>query len=254
MKSKFAKFVDYSLGACLIFIAAVAIMRYYTTTELSVFAAFSVTACAVLLLSLKTKKTDRAQKLSDNAEQMFYTLMFSDERAHARLLYKGLINAGKTPVMHGNGVYLGKTAAFCRFSRTDADDVARMISKAAHYGATKLVLLCKTPPPSVDTTAVTVTAVCGESAYKLLASLGALPEARFDKPKTRRRDAFKHALGKDKIIRYALLSFAMFMITIFISRSIITFICATACAVLCAASIVYNAMRAVNKKRTEDRR
>ena len=39
MKSKFAKFIDGTVGACLIFFAAVAVMRYYTTLQLAVFCA-----------------------------------------------------------------------------------------------------------------------------------------------------------------------------------------------------------------------
>ena len=252
MKSKFAKFVDCSLGACLIFLAATAVMRYYTTLELAVFSAFSITACACLLLSLKTKKREKAERLSEAAEQMFYTLLFSDERAHARLLFNGLKSVGENPTMHGYGIYLGKTAAFCCFTQTDAHDVARMISKAAHYGATKLLIICKTPPSStVNTKAVTVSIIDGENAYKLLASLNALPQTRFEKPRKRRRDAFKHALDKDKIIRYAMLSAAMFLITVFLSRSIVTFVCACVSALLCAASVAYNIVRAISSRRTQ---
>ncbi len=251
MKSKFAKFVDYSLGACLIFIAAVAVMRYYAPLDLAVFSALSVTACACLLLTLKTKKTENRQKLSDAAEDMFYALMFSDERAHARLLCKGLRSVGAQPVIHGKGVYINNTAAFCKFTRTDADDVARMISKAAHYGAKKLVIVCKTPPSStVNTADMKVTTVYGENAYKLFASLDALPETRFKKPQKRRFAALKHALDKDRIMHYALLSAAMFAITVFLSRSIVTFACACVCALLCAAAVAYNIVKAISKPKS----
>lgn len=250
MKSRFAKFIDATVGAVLIFFAATAVMRYYTTLELAAFSAVAVTACALLLLGLFGKKREQQQKLSDNAEALFFELMFMSDRAHAKLLFDGLGSVGLDPTMHGNGVYTEKTAAYTFFAAPpDARDVARAIAKAKHYGAAKAVMLCKTPPkdpPAID--GFDVDFVCGEDVYKLLGGLGALPRTDYA-AKSKKRSMFSGALGKDKILRYSVLSAAMFAASALFGFYVVPFACACVCAVLAVAAVILNVARAVRSKR-----
>ncbi|MBD5132767.1 MAG: hypothetical protein HDT28_09335 [Clostridiales bacterium] len=246
MKSKFAKFIDNSLGALLIFAAAFAVMRYYTTFDLAVFSAISITACALLLSSFKSKTAVGKQKLSAAATNMFYDFMFMNEQAPAKLLHAGLIKLEPTAVRRGAGVYLNSTAAFCCFSPPNKQTVARCIAKAKHYGAKKVILLCNAPPQdAVDVDGIKTVYVSGENTYALFASLGALPEHKFLPTKKRRRDILVGVLGKDKILKYLILSAAMFCITVFVSRSVITFVCACVCAVLAAVAIATNIVKLI---------
>lgn len=251
MKSKFAKFIDGTVGACLIFLAATAVMRYYTTLELAMFSAAAITACACLLLKLFGKKRENAQRLSADADAMFFDFMFSDESAPAKLLYAGLKAKDPATKLRGKGVYLNSTAAFCVFAAPpDKKTIARCIAKAKHYGASKTVVLSKTPPQAaVDVEGMTVKFAYGDDVYKLFGSLDALPQKNFAEKQRSRRSAFGAALGKDKIIRYALLSASLFAVSVLNGYSVITLVCACACAALAVASVGVSLSKAIKNRK-----
>ncbi len=256
MKSKFAKFVDATVGAVLIFAAATAVFRYFTTLDLAMFAASCVTFCSVLMLTFRSRKKSNAQKLSASADRMFFDFMFENDAAPARLLCRGLSEKGLSPVVHGRGVYVGNTAAFAVFDRQlDDKTAARIISRTKHYGATKAVILCKFPPSSIpDIDGFTVKTVYGDGVYRLYASLGALPKHKYDSKRKRKFGAFANALGKDKIARYLLLAASMTALSVLFRHSITTVICAGVCAALFVASSVFNIIKAAKSKRRDDER
>lgn len=246
MKSKFAKFVDATLGACLIFFAATAVLRYYTTLELAAVSGFAVAACACLLMHVTGANKRNATRLSSAADDMFYELMFCAPRAHAKMLHDGLKSKYEHARLHGNAVYLGKTAAACVFDRAPtANDTARIIARAKHYGANKVVVLCKTPPDErIDADDFTVTYVVGNDVYKLFGALGCLPRKKYSPKKKNRALGLSAALGKDKIIRYFLLAVALFFVATFGGLRWIPLVCACVSAILCVAATVASIIRA----------
>lgn len=250
MKSKFAKFVDRTIGACLIFLAATAVMRYYTTLQLAMFSALAITSCALLLFGALGRKRADKYAMSKNAEDMFFDFMFLDERAPARLLGKALNAKNVCATVRGNGVYTRDTAAFCFFDNSpDQRAIARTIAKSKRYGASKVLLLCKTPPQAVpELDDVTVKTVCAENVYSLFGSLGAMPEKRFSIKRRSRLAAFAHALDKDKIIRYVVLAAALFAVSFISGKSIIPFACACIAATLAIISIVMTIVKKVKSK------
>lgn len=255
MKSKFAKFIDGTVGACLIFFAAVAVMRYYTTLQLAVFCAAAITACACLLLKLFGRKKEQALRLSAAADGMFFDFLFADDGAPAKLLHAGLKAQNPAAKIRGKGVYLNGTAAFCCFGTPpDKKTAARFIAKAKHYGASKIVILSKAPPLStVDVDGITVKTVYGDDVYKLFASLDALPKKQYEQKRKSRRAALYGAFGKDKIIRYAILSASMFAVSVLNGYSVITFACACACAALAAVSVALSLSTAIKNRKDKQR-
>ena len=256
MKSTFAKIVDKTVGAVLIFAAATAVLRYYTTLDYAVFSAIAVTACVLIMSGFAGKRKAEKLKISEAAADMFYDFMFFDDSAPSRLLMNGLKRAGASAVLKGKTVYVGKTAAFCAFdSQLSQRSAARAIARAKHFGAEKLVLFCKAPPASLpDVEGFSLKTVSGDDTYALFASLGALPDRKFEKRKLKRFAAFEHALGKDKLPKYFLLSASMFALTALIGFSVVTFICASVSSVLFVAACAYNAANArKNRRRKKDR-
>lgn len=250
MKSRFAKFVDRTVGACLIFLAATAVLRYYTTLQLAAFSATAITACALLLFGAFGRKRDDKYAMSKNAQNMFFDFMFMDERAPARLLCQALNAKNISATMHGNGVYTRSLATFCFFDNSpDRKAIARSIAKADRYGAHKVLLLCKTPPqsmPEIDD--VTVKTVCAENVYSLFGSLGALPKNKYSQKKKSRLAAFSHALDRDRIVRYVVLSAMLFAVSAISGMSIVPFVCACVCAALAIASIVASIVKKARSK------
>ena len=230
MKSKFAKFVDATLGSTLIFIAATAVLRYYTTLDIALFLAGSVTACAILLLKLKPKKQTDV-KLEAAAADMFFEFMFMPTDAPAKLLHAALKTKYDNAVRHGGGVFVNGIAAYCIFSETDSGATARLIAKAKHYGAHTLLILCKTPPEHPEITGITVKPISGNDVYRLFGSLGALPPRKYSDSRPKAPKAFAGALGKDKIVRYFILAASLGFMS-WLTRSIIAFVCSIGCAVL----------------------
>ena len=250
MKSKFAKFIDGTLGAFLVFFAAVALLRYFTPmTEVAVLCAFSVTACVCLIAKVTGKKKSDSLHLSAAADDMFFEFMFMSESAIVALLHNGLKNKGLPATRHGNGIYVNDTAAYCNLSNTDSNNIARLIAKAEHYGAKKIVVLSRQPltVPQVD--GVEVTVVCGENVYKLFGSLGSLPKLKH-KSQNKKRSAFKNAFSKDKILRYILLALSFFFMSR-LSSSVITFVCSIVCATLAVISVTLTAIKARKKKQSQ---
>lgn len=247
VKSKFAKFIDQTLGAVLIFFAAVAVLRYFiAAADVTVVCAIAVTASICLLAKLRgAKKTERI-RISEQADDMFFQFMFLPENAPAKLLAAGLKAKGEQATVHGAGVFLNGVAAYCAFFRSDEAQTARTIAKAKHYGATKLVLLSKTPQIVPETDGMTVTSVCGDDVYKLFASLNSLPQKKYSQNRKKTKNAFKNAFSVDKIIRYILLSAVFFFVARF-SHSIITFSCALLCAAFAVISITVAAVRKFKK-------
>lgn len=249
MKSKFAKFIDRTIGALLIFFAAFAIMRYYIpATDAAVFCALTVTAGLCILARLRAKKKGELLALSKAADDMFFEFMFLPDNAPALHLTNALKAKGENAVRHGNGVYLNNTAAYCCFGTQDEKDCARLIAKAKHYGAAKLVIICKAPPPMPQVDGLEVACVCGDDVYKLFASLNALPPKKYAYS-GKRQNAFKNAFSRDKIFRYFVLAFSFFFAA-WISRSIITFACSVLCAALAIISVTMTAVHAVKKRKT----
>lgn len=223
-------------------------MRYYTTTTLAMFCASAITACVWILAKFKRAGNEEREKLSKAAEEMFFDLMFSDETSHVKLLLNGLKNKCDC-TRHGNGIFIGKTAAFLKLSSPPCEaDIAQIIAKSKHYGASKTVIFTKKPISSIpDVLGITVKNVYGEDVYKLFSSLGAIPHKKF-LPRTKsRRAAYCGIFDTDKIVRYAILAAAMFLIAA-VGKSIITFICAAICAILLFISLVFCATRAIANK------
>lgn len=250
MKSKFAKFIDGTLGAMLIFFAAVAVLRYYIpATDLTVFCAITITVGLCMIGRLRSTKKGEQIRISKAADDMFFEFMFLPEAAPATLLTNGLKAKDVEAVKHGNGVYANGTAAYCCFSHADDTTCARLIAKAKHYGASKLVILCKQPPPVPQVDGMQVTVVCGDDAYKLFASLNALPPRKYSVKNNARRSAFKNAFSIDKIPRYILLAAAFYFVARF-SKSVITFACAVLCAALAVVGIALAIVRTAKKRKT----
>lgn len=237
MKSKFAKIIDFTVGSLLIFLCAFALFRYYTTAELAAFSAISITAGLVILFRFRRKRAESAAHLSKASADMFFDFMFLPPDAPAKQLYNGLSAAAEGVKRHGKGVYVGKTAAFCFFDRAASEsDIASTIAKAKHFGAEKILLLCKTPPAKIpELDGITVRAVVGDDVYVLFASLKALPEKKYSLKQRRRFSAFFGALSPDKIPRYAMLSFTLGFVA-YVGRSIVPFVFSIVCAVLAIAA------------------
>lgn len=246
MKSKFAKFVDGTLGSCLIFLAATAVFRYFTTLELAVFSGITVTACAILLLHVTGLKNANKQRLSSAAEDMFYEFMFLPDNAPSKLLYKALSLKRDDVKLHGITVYVGKTAAVCMFDSITKKNLARTVSIAKHYGATSAVILCAAPPTEkLDVDGFDVKYVIGNDVYTLFASLAALPEPNYSVKHPRRRNTFAGALDKNKAAKYLVLSACLFFVSIITGYSIIPFACAVISALLFIATIAFNVVKHV---------
>ncbi|MDE6293349.1 MAG: hypothetical protein K2L88_01855, partial [Clostridiales bacterium] len=110
------------------------------------------------------------------------------------------------------------------------------------------IILCKTPPPVPQVDGMEIKTVCGDNAYRLFASLNALPKRKYAESNTARRSAFKNAFSPDKIIRYALLAVAFYFTARF-SKSIITFACAVLCAALAVIGITTAIVRKAKKRK-----
>jgi hypothetical protein len=249
VKSKFAKITDGTLGAFLLFFAAYAVMRYYLPNSLAVFSAAATAMTALLLFGLSGKRKDEDRRLSAAADGMFYDFMFLPANAPITLLAKGLRARGETPTVHGSGLYLGGTAAFAVFDKPlDQAACARLVARARHYGAARIVALVKSPPAAtVDVKDVKLRAVVGDDTYKLFASLSALPPHKFERAARPRFYAFRNALGKDKTPRYLILSASLFFVSRMTS-SVVAVVCAAIAAALFAASVIYNIAKAAKQK------
>ena len=250
MKSKFAKFIDGTIGVLLIFFAATANFRYYTTLELAVFSGITVAACAVLVLHVTGIKRMTAQKISAAAADMFYEFMFFDERTPLKFLYTGLKAKGENVKLRGKLLYLGNVAAACFFDEKPSEKaVARTVAIAKHFGAKRAVLFCKAVPSSVpETEGFTVTCVGGDDVYRLFASLGIVPKPAYSRANKSRASKLKSALGKDKIIRYFILSSGLFFVSILSGRKLIPFVCACIGTLLCLAALIYNIVKSVKPR------
>lgn len=249
MKSKFAKITDGTLGAALLFFAAYAVARYYLPNSLAVFSAAATAMTALLLFGLSDRRKGDAQKLSAAADDMFYDFMFLPPDAPVRMLAKGLRARGESPTVHGGGLYLGGVAAYAVFDKPlDSAMCARLVARARHYGATRIVVFVKSPPAStVDVKDVKLRAVVGEEVYKLFASLSALPPRRFERAKRSKFYAFRGALGKDKTLRYLILSASLFFV-FRITNSVVAVACAAIAAVLFVISLIYNIASSAKQK------
>lgn len=253
MKTKFAKFIDNSIGAVIIFCAAAAIFRYYLPLSVSAFCAACVTSGALLLLSLRSKKNVAKEKLSKAADDMFYDFMFESQTLPATLLCKGLKSKGVNAVRHGDALYVGKTAAFFCFDAPPSDKaVARTIARAKHYGANKIILFGKSPKsyPSVD--GFEFKCASGEDVYKLFGSLDCLPARKYNVKKQKRFSRFRGALDKDKILRYAALSAAFFAVAALTGRSVVTLACAIICALLFIVSATMFIVKFIKTKKRQN--
>lgn len=250
MKSKFAKFVDMTLGAALVFLAATAIFRYFTTLTLSLFAAGSVTACLFIMFGFSSRRRGERYKISKAADDMFYAFMFKPDNSPAKLLAAGLKQKGVDACVHGDAVYTKTTAAFFAFNApASAKQTARMISRAKHYGVRNIVILCKEPPDAVDVDGFSVRAVCGDDVYKLFASLGVSPHCDYKKSKHSVRLAA--ALSPDRMPRYAMLAAALFGISALTGFSVAISVCAvTATLLFIATAIAAIAKAAGNRKKS----
>lgn len=251
MKSKLAKIIDYTLGSLLIFGAATAVAVYFLPLNLAAFCALSVTATAIVLSRLIGNKQSSEAKLSKAADDMFFEFMFLSPDAPSKYLFNGLKKRDERVKLHGSGVYLNKTAAYpVLFDTVDDKLIARLISRAKHYGCDKIVVISKAPPSfSLSVSDYSVKSVFGNDAYRLYASLEALPEIKYSvKNKRHFWDGYRGALSRDKIIRYATLSAAFFAITAIFRFSPITLACAIICAALFIASSILAIVNAARKK------
>ena len=253
MKSKFAKIVDNSIGAVIVFCAVTAVFRYFLPLSASAFCAACITSCALFLSALRRKRKEKTERISREAADMFFDFMFKSCQAPAFLLCRALQSKKTNAERHGNGVYCGKTAAFFYFDTPPSErDCARMIARAKHYGATKVYAFCKTLPRTVpQVEGFSFTAVDGDATYKLFRSLDCMPKRAFAAKKRGKPYKLSGAFDKDKIARYLVLSAALFAIAAFTDYSIITLVCAGVCALLFVIASVVNIVKYVKKQRRD---
>lgn len=248
MKSKFAKFVDSTLGAFLVFIAATAVFRYFTTLELAVFSGMTVAACAVLLLHVTGVKRRAGHDLSRAADAMFREFMFLPDTAPAKKLHAALVKKRPEARLHGKAVYLGKTAAVFMFDDASQRALARAVNAARHFGAKRAVFFTKAPPEStLEVVGFDTKYVSGDAVYTLFRSLDALPEPVYSTEKSARK-AFAGALGADKTLKYLLLSACLFFTSALSGYSVIPFACAIVSAALCIASLTATVIKRAKRK------
>ncbi len=237
----------------MLFAVFTAVFRYYTTTELAAFSAAAVTACALFMLGILGKNKDGKREMTKKSEDMFYDFMFERDGYPAKKLADGLKAKGVDAVVKAGAVYANNSAAFFSFDNPlDARAAARMIARAKRSGAKRAVVFCKLPPQStVDVKDFSIKTVYGDNVYKLFASLGALPERRFEKPVRARFAAFRNALAGDKILRYFALSASLFAVSMLFGFSIVPFVCAVAAAALFLAAVVFNAAKKIKSAHSE---
>ncbi|MCH5163265.1 MAG: hypothetical protein J1G38_07260 [Clostridiales bacterium] len=250
MKTRFAKIVDRTVGAAMLFAVLTAVFRYYTVFELAAFSAASITVCAFFIFGAIGKRNDSKAEMTKRTDDMFYDFMFERDGYPAKKLADGLKTRGVEASVKAGAVYAGNTAAFFCFDKPlDKKTAARMIAKAKRAGAAKAVVFCVAPPAStVDVKDFTLKPVVGDDVYKLFASLKALPERRFEKPTKARFSSFKNALSKDKIIRYFTLSASLFGVSLILGFSIVPFVCAVVAAVLFTSAVAYNIYKKTKRK------
>ncbi len=255
MKTRFAKFVDRTVGAVLLFAVFTALFRYYTTAELAAFSAAAAAACVVLVLCAVGKNRDGKRELDKKAEEMFYDFLFESDDCPAKKLAAALRAKNVEATVKAGAVYALGTAAFFSFDRPlDEGRAARMVARAKRNGALRAVVFCKCQPQStVSVKDFPLKAVCGDEVYKLFASLDALPKRTFEKPVGSRFAAFSKALSSDRILRYLALSAALFAVSLLFGFSLIPFVCATVSAALFAASVVFNAVKKIKAVKAEKR-
>ena len=252
MKSTFAKFIDRTLGAALLFIAATAVLRYYLPLYVAALSASAVTATVFIITGAIVKKRNGLAEVSRAAEEMYYDFMFENAYAPAKLLQSGLTARGVSSKLHGSALYSDTAAAFFAFDMPPDDKaVARMVARATHYGKKSIVIFCKAPPHiTIAPDGINIRVVCGDDVYRLYASLGTLPKRKFNKPAhSGRFAAFKGALDKDKTARYLLLSASLFAVAWITGFSIVTTVCAGIAALLFILSAVFNIIGTVKAKR-----
>ncbi len=249
MKTRFAKFVDRTLGAALLFAVLTAVLRYYTTTALAAFSAAAITASLYFMFGIIGRNKADGLALTRRADEMFADFMFESRALPARKLCSGLKSRGVDARVLANAVYAGKCAAFFSFDAPlDTAAAARIIARAKRNGADKATVFCRKPPSStVSVKDFTLDAVSGDDVYKLFASLDALPEHRFER--TTRSRTLRGILDKNKIPRYALLSAAMFGVSAITGFSIVPLVCASVAAVLFITASIFHATAKIRAAR-----
>lgn len=251
MKSKFAKIVDNSIGAVIVFGAVTAVFRYFLPLSTSAFCALCITSCALFLSALRLKRKEKTERISREASDMFFDFMFKSGQAPAFLLCRALQAKKLDAVRHGSGVYCGDVASFFYFDAPPSErECARMIARAKHYGATRVYAFCKTPPSAVpQVEGFSFTAVDGDATYKLFRSLDCMPARAFAAKKRGKPYRLSGAFDKDKIARYLVLSAALFAVATFTDYAIVTLVCACVCALLFVIASVVNIVKYVKKQR-----
>ena len=240
-KTKFAKFVDATVGSALIFAAAYAVARYFMPSTFAVLSAISFTGAAWLILRTRARSARERENLSAAAENMFYEFMFLPDGAPAKILSKALKEKGVQTAVHGNALYTERVAAFFFFDAPPSEKAtARAVARAEHYGKEKIVIFSRRPPQTNINVDFDLSTACGEDVYKLFASLGCLPTSKHPKSKSpSRRALVKAAFSKEKIPRYLLLSAAFFATSALTGFSIVMTVCASVAAVLFLSSCVF---------------
>ncbi|MCH5161154.1 MAG: hypothetical protein J1G04_03900 [Clostridiales bacterium] len=248
-KSKFAKFIDATVGSALIFAAAYAVLRYFMPSTFAVLSAVSVTGAVWLIFRTRAKNADMREQLSHKADDFFYEFMFLPDNAPAKHLSKGLQRKGVATALHGNALYTENKGAFFFFDGPPNErSIARSISRAEHYGKKEIIIFSRRPIQNILNADFAVTTVCGDDVYKLFASLDILPESKHAKIRRDRRMMFRAALSKDKIARYFVLSAALFGTSYLLGFSVVMTICASVAAVLCISSIIFAIAQSAKEK------
>ena len=244
MKTRFAKFIDGTLGLTLMFIAAFAVLCYFIPKSFAALTALSFCSAAFLFFGFRERINGDKVKLSKNASAMFFDFMFEGSNAPAKLLKSGLSEKGLSVTVRGNALFTGNTAAFFHFAAPPTqNDMAKDIAKAKRYGATKILVFSELPaPPFPQIDGFEIVAVTSDEVYKLFASLDCLPERKFEKKGRRRFAALLSALSKDKIPRYFLLASGLFAVAYF-TKSVACAVCAAVSAVLFVSAIIYGAVK-----------
>lgn len=250
MKTRFAKFIDGTLGFVLMYAAAFSVLCYFIPKSFAALTALSFCSALYLIFGFKERINGSKTRLSKNASEMFFNFMFEGNNAPAKLLKTGLNNKGISSALHGNALYTGKTSAFFHFASPPTQtDVARDVAKAKRYGCKKLLVFSESSKPFPQIDGYEIVSVTGDDVYRLFRSLDCLPERKFNKKSKRRFSALLSALSKDKLPRYFLLAAGLGAVAFF-TRSVVCIVCAAVAVILFVASVVFCAVKAKKRSAT----
>lgn len=247
MKGTFAKIIDRTFGAGLLFLVATAVIGYFQPQRIALIAGTIITALIYLASSLTSRISNDKQKLSHATEQMFYDFMFLNTDEPSKMLQVGLRKRGINCYTSKTALYYKNTVAFFAFDEVlTQTQTAKYISTAVRKGVSNVLIFSKKDfTPSISVDGITLRVISGNAVYQLFASLNALPAHTYKSTAKKRIFPFlSAALDLRKLPRYLLLSCAFFFIAAITKFSIMLTFCAILNAVLALSTII---LRLINK-------